>query len=153
MRWLNASDLRQALPMDEAVAAMEAAFGDDREIPASQRARCVIVHGGRVGASPGSRWCRRSRVTRLASSPCSVLTGIRLGWTAHRSPQSAPERPADWPRGFWLRPGLVLAMLGAGAMAADQVAAVGRCARSRGSWYGAARESGRRRWRIGLEAR
>ena len=33
MRWLSASDLRQALPMDEAVVAMEAAFGDDREIP------------------------------------------------------------------------------------------------------------------------
>ncbi len=33
MRWLNASDLRQALPMDEAVMAMEAAFGDDRETP------------------------------------------------------------------------------------------------------------------------
>ena len=143
MRWLNASDLRQALPMDEAVAAMEAAFGDDRESPLRIGLGVSLFMAGRVGASPGSRWCRRSRVTRQGSSQCSVPTGIRWGWsTAHRSPPSAPERPADWPLGCWLRPRLVLAMLGAGAMAADQVAAVGRCARSRGSWYGADRESG-----------
>ena len=161
MRWLNASDLRRPSRWTRPWRRwrlLSAMTGRSR----FAAGRCVIVHGGRVGASPGSRWCRRSRVTRQASSPCSVPThplGLVDGptLTAIRT-----EQPADWPRGCWLRPGLWCWPCSAPERWPPiRWRRSGRCARSRGSWYGAARESGggaggsgwrrgdrRRRWAV-----
>ena len=115
MRWLSATDLRQALPMDEAITAMEAAFGD-RETRFAPRSGVSLFMAEGLGRHRGKGGVVGSR-RRRASSPCSAPTVTRLGWsTVLHSPPSAPARPAGWPPGCWQRLA-VLAMLGAGAMA------------------------------------
>ena len=125
MRWLNAGDLRQALPMDEAVAAMEAAFGDDRETPLRIGLGVSLFMAGRVGGITG---------VKVVSS----VPGDPAGIVAVFGPDGHPLGLVDGPSLTAIRTGAasglatrllaapgasVLAMLGAGAMAADQVAA------------------------------
>ena len=126
MRWLNASDLRRALPMDEAVLAMEAAFGDDRETPLRIGLGVSLFMAGRVGGVTGVKV-----VSTVPGDPAGVvavfgpdgqplglvdgptLTAIRTGAASGLATRLLAARGAS-----------VVAMLGAGAMAADQVSAV-----------------------------
>ncbi len=126
MRWLSAADLRRALPMGEAVLAMEAAFGDDRETPLRIGLGVSLFMAGRVGDVTG---------VKVVSS----VPGDPAGVVAVFGPDGHPLGLVDGPTLTAIRTGAasglatrllaapgasVLAMLGAGAMAADQVSAV-----------------------------
>ncbi len=126
MLWLSATDLRAALPMEEAVMAMEAAFGDDRETPLRIGLGVSLFMAGRVGETTGVKV-----VSSVPGDPAGVvavfgsdghplglvdgptLTAIRTG-----AASGLATRLLAAPRAS------VLAMLGAGAMAADQISAV-----------------------------
>jgi ornithine cyclodeaminase/alanine dehydrogenase-like protein (mu-crystallin family) len=126
VRWLSATDLRQALPMDGAITAMEAAFGDDRETPLRTGLGVSLFMAGRVGAVTGVKvvssvpgdpagivavFGADGHPLGLVDGPC--LTAIRTGAASGLATRLLAAPTAS-----------VLAMLGAGAMAADQVSAV-----------------------------
>jgi ornithine cyclodeaminase len=126
MRVLNAAAVREALPMEAAIAAMEAAFGDDTEAPERVQLGVSLFMPGRVGQHTGVKvvstapgdpagivavFAASGHVLGLADGP--ALTSIRTGAGCGLATRLlAPEDAST------------LAMLGAGAMAADQVAAV-----------------------------
>ena len=126
MRYLGPGDLRAALPMESAIEAMIAAFGDDREVPARVQLGPSLFMPGRVGVNTGVKvvstvpgspsgivavFDRSGHPVGLVDGP--TLTAIRTGAATGLATRllAQPETRT-------------LAMLGCGAMAADQVAAV-----------------------------
>jgi ornithine cyclodeaminase/alanine dehydrogenase-like protein (mu-crystallin family) len=123
---LDAAETRAALPMTVAIEAMAAAFGDDREVPVRHVLGGSAFMSGRVGKLTGVKV-----VSLVPGSPAGIvavfdehgvplgivdgptLTAIRTGAGCGLATQllAAPQAAT-------------LAMLGAGAMAFDQVAAV-----------------------------
>ncbi len=126
MRWLGPDELRAALPMGDAVRAMESAFGSDIETPLRQLLGGSLFMPGRVGGTTGVKV-----VSIVPGNPVGVvavfgedgsplgmvdgstLTAIRTGAGCGLATRLLAPRSAK-----------TLAMLGAGAMAFDQVAAV-----------------------------
>ncbi len=126
MRYLDADALRKALPMHTAIDAMVAAFSDDREIPQRILLGRSLFMPGRAGPYTGIKV-----VSTTPGDPAGIvgvfdpdghliglvdgatLTAIRTGAASGLATRIlAPEDSST------------LAMLGAGAMAADQIEAV-----------------------------
>lgn len=112
--------------MLEAIAAMEVAFGDDREVPTRTLLGCSLFMPGRVG-----------RITGI--KVVSIVPGHPSGIVIVFDEQGEPMGAVDGPTLTSIRTGAasglatrllarpdarVLAMLGAGAMAFDQIEAV-----------------------------
>jgi ornithine cyclodeaminase len=126
MRYLDAAATRASLDMGDAIAAMERAFGDDREVPVRQQLGASLFMPGRVGSDTGIK-------------VVSTVPGRPLGVVAVFDAAGACRGLVDGPTLTAIRTaaaaGLAtrllarpdaatLAMLGAGAMAYDQVTAV-----------------------------
>ncbi|MDH3398384.1 MAG: Gfo/Idh/MocA family oxidoreductase, partial [Acidimicrobiia bacterium] len=126
MRYLGPEDLRAALPMTVAIEAMIAAFGDDREVPPRVQVGPSLFMPGRVGEMTGIK-------------VVSTVPGSPAGIVAVFDPSGQPVGLVDGPTLTAIRTGAgaglatrllarpeayTMAMLGCGAMAADQVAAV-----------------------------
>ncbi len=126
MRYLGPDDVRRALPMEDAIGSMRDAFGADWEAPERVKVGVSLFMPGRVGDATAVKV-----VSTVPGDPAGVVVvfgpdGHPLGLvdgpslTAIRT-AAAPGLATD----LLARPDArVLAMLGAGAMAADQVAAV-----------------------------
>lgn len=126
MYWLGPEDLRLALPMSEAIESMEAAFASNREVPLRRLLGGSLFMPGRVGETTGVKVVSivpgnpigvvavfDERGTPLGMVDGSTLTSIRTGAACGLATRLlASEQTAT------------MAMLGAGAMAFDQVAAV-----------------------------
>ena len=126
MRYLGPEDTRTCLPMADAIEAMELAFTGDSEAPLRSSLSGSLVMPGRlddwmavkvVSAVPGNPvglvavFDRQGSPVGIVDGP--TITAIRTGAVCGLATDLlAPERPAT------------MAMLGAGAMAFDQVAAV-----------------------------
>jgi len=126
MRYLDATATRSALSMDDAIDAMRAAFVRDREIPQRQQLGASMFMPGRVGNTSGIKV-----VSTVPGSPSGIvvvfthdgtplgfvdgptLTSIRTGAVAGLATAILADPQAS-----------TLAMLGSGAMAPDQIAAV-----------------------------
>jgi ornithine cyclodeaminase len=126
MRILNAAETRRALPMSDAIDAMRAAFGDDRETPLRSLLGSSLFMPGRVGSVSGIKV-----VSTVPGNPA----GIVVVFGADGAPIGAVDGPTltaiRTAAGCGLATDLLappgaatLAMLGAGAMAADQIDAV-----------------------------
>lgn len=126
MRLLNAAELRRALPMSEAIQAMRLAFSDDVEVPRRSLLANSLFMPGRAGSYTGMK-------------VVSTAPGDPAGLVAVFGEDGHPLGIVDGPTLTSLRTaagaGLatdllarsdarVMAMLGAGSMAADQVEAV-----------------------------
>lgn len=123
---LDAAQTRAALPMEEAIDAMREAFSDDIEVPVRVHLGSSLFMPGRVGDHSGIKV-----VSTVPGNPVGVValfdaTGACVGLVD--APTLTAIRTAA---GAGLATDLlatgeasVMAMLGAGAMAADQVAAV-----------------------------
>jgi len=126
MRFLDGSSVRAALPMRTAIAAMRAAFGDDRDVPVRSILGSSAFMPGRVGAESGVK-------------VVSIVPGNPAGIVAVFGGDGEPIGIVDGPTLTAIRTGAgcglatdllaapaasTLAMLGAGAMAFDQVEAV-----------------------------
>lgn len=126
MLYLSPSVLRQALPIQEAIQTMRLAFGPDREQPLRFRVGGSLMMPGRVGRYTGVKLVsvvpgnpaglvivcdERGHPLGLVDGP--TLTALRTGAASGLATQLLAPSQAK-----------TLAMLGAGAMAADQVAAV-----------------------------
>jgi ornithine cyclodeaminase len=126
MRYLDGATLRRALPMEAAIAAMRVAFGPDRETPQRVMVGASLFMPGRVGDLSGIKV-----VSTVPGSPAGIVVVF--------GPDGAPLGLVDGPTLTAIRTGAgcglatdllarddvaTLAMLGSGAMAADQVAAV-----------------------------
>jgi ornithine cyclodeaminase/alanine dehydrogenase-like protein (mu-crystallin family) len=126
MRYLDATATRSALSMEDAIDAMHAAFVEDREIPQRQQLGTSMFMPGRVGNTSGIKV-----VSTVPGSPSGIvvvftddgtplgfvdgpiLTAIRTGAVAGLATEILADPQAS-----------TLAMLGAGAMAPDQIAAI-----------------------------
>jgi ornithine cyclodeaminase len=126
MRYLSAADLRQALPMKEAIASMRDAFRADREIPQRVLLGRSLFMPGRVGDYTGIKvvsitpgdpagivviFDSKGHTVGAVDGP--TLTAIRTGAAAGLATDLLAPAGAS-----------TLVMLGAGAMARDQVEAV-----------------------------
>lgn len=126
MRYLDADATRAALSMSSAITAMEAAFGDDRETPVRSRLGPSLFMPGRVGDLTGMKvvstvpgkpfgivavFDADGRCAGLVDGP--TLTAIRTAAGAGLATRLLARPDAR-----------TMAMLGAGAMAYDQVIAV-----------------------------
>ena len=126
MRYLDAAALRQALPMSAAIEAMELAFSDDREVPQRVQLGPSLFMPARVGSHSGIKVVSTVPGNPVGvvmafggdGSPIGLVDGATL--TAIRTAAGAGLAT----RLLAAEGAKVLAMLGAGAMAADQVAAV-----------------------------
>jgi len=126
MRYLGPEDTRLCLPMADAIEAMEHAFTGDAETPLRSSLSGSLVMPGRL-----DDWMAVKVVSTVPGNPVGLvavfdgdgtpvgivdgptITAIRTGAVCGLATDLlAPERPAT------------MAMLGAGAMAFDQVAAV-----------------------------
>ena len=126
MRFLGPEDLRRALPMIECIDAMRSAFGDDREVPPRVMLGSSLFMPARVGLHSGLKV--------VGTTP-----GNPVGIVVVFGPDGSPLGGVDGPTltairtaaGAGLATDLLapndastMAMLGAGAMAADQVEAI-----------------------------
>jgi ornithine cyclodeaminase/alanine dehydrogenase-like protein (mu-crystallin family) len=126
LRWLDADEVRERLPMRDAIEAMRVAFDDDREVPPRVTLGVSLFMAGRVGGHTGIK-------------VVSTVPGNPAGLVAVFGPDGDPVGIVDGPTLTAIRTGAgaglatsllaradaqVLAMLGAGAMAPDQIAAV-----------------------------
>ena len=126
MRYLDAAAVRAVLTMPSAIAAMRTAFGPDREVPQRTLVGPSLFMPGRAGSYTGVK-------------VVSVVPGNPVGVVAVFGPDGTPLGMVDGATLTAIRTGAgcglmtdllaprdvhVMAMLGAGAMAADQVAAV-----------------------------
>ncbi|MEN8041280.1 MAG: Gfo/Idh/MocA family oxidoreductase, partial [Actinomycetota bacterium] len=126
MRILSAEETRLALPMSDAIEAMRSAFGPDVEIPLRQQIGNSLVMPGRVGSSVGVKI-----VSTIPGSPNGIVVVF--------DEDGAPVGVVDGPTITAIRTGAIaglatdllaprnassFAMIGAGAMARDQIAAV-----------------------------
>ncbi len=126
MRYLDAAATRASLGMGEAIAAMERAFGDDREVPVRVLLGPSLFMPGRVGSDTGVKV-----VSTVPGRPAGIVAvfddsgacrGLVDGPTLTAIRTAAGAGLATR---LLARPdAAVLAMLGAGAMAHDQVVAV-----------------------------
>ncbi|HZA00332.1 MAG TPA: ornithine cyclodeaminase family protein, partial [Acidimicrobiales bacterium] len=125
-RWLDADEVRECLPMRDAIDAMRLAFGDDRQVPPRVALGASLFMTGRVGGHTGIKV-----VSTVPGNPAGLVAVFR--------PDGDPVGVVDGPTLTAIRTGAgaglatsllarddarVLAMLGAGTMAPDQVAAV-----------------------------
>lgn len=126
MRVLSANETRQSLPMHDAIDAMRSAFGPDVQIPLRQSVGNSLVMPGRVGDHVGMKV-----VSTVPGKPSGIvvvfdgegvpvgivdgpaITAIRTGAIAGLATDILA--PSDASR---------FSMIGAGAMARDQIAAV-----------------------------
>jgi ornithine cyclodeaminase len=123
---LNAAETRRALPMEQAIEAMKVGLGDDREVPLRSLVGSSLFMPGRAGKHTGVK-------------VVSTVPGNPVGMVAIFADDGTPLGVVDAPTLTSIRTGAaaglatsllappdakVMAMLGAGAMAADQVAAV-----------------------------
>lgn len=123
---MDAAATRQSLPMAAAIEAMEVAFGDDRETPLRTLLGRSLFMPGRAGGHTGVK-------------VVSVVPGNPVGIVVVFDRDGSPLGMVDGPTLTSIRTGAacglatrllsrseagVLAMLGAGAMAFDQVEAV-----------------------------
>ena len=126
MLYLDATATREALSMAAAISSMEVAFGDDREVPLRTLLGGSLFMPGRAGRDSGVKV-----VSVVPGNPAGivavfgadgspvgfvdgpVLTAIRTGAGAGLATRLLARRDAR-----------VLAMLGAGEMAFDQIEAV-----------------------------
>ncbi len=126
MLYLDADATRAALPMEAAIESMEVAFGDDREVPLRTLLGGSLFMPGRAGGVSGVK-------------VVSVVPGNPVGIVAVFDADGRPLGFVDGPTLTAIRTGAgaglatrllarkdagVLAMLGAGAMAFDQIEAV-----------------------------
>jgi ornithine cyclodeaminase len=126
MIYLDAADTRAALSMASAIDAMKVGLGDDREVPLRSILGRSAFMAGRAGEHTGVK-------------VVSLVPGNPVGSVMVFAPDGEPLGIVDGPTITAIRTGAaaglatellappgvgVLAMLGAGAMAADQVAAV-----------------------------
>jgi len=126
MLYLDADATRQALPMSDAITAMESAFGDDRETPVRSLLGPSLFMPGRVGDLTGIKVVSTvpgkpfgivavfdgdGRCSGLVDGP--TLTAIRTAAGAGLATRILARPDAR-----------TMAMLGSGAMAFDQVMAV-----------------------------
>ena len=126
MRYLDAATARMALGMGDAIAAMERAFGDEREVPLRNLLGPSLFMPGRVGTDTGVK-------------VVSTVPGMPFGIVAIFDADGACRGLVDGPTltairtaaGAGLATRLLarpdartMAMLGSGAMAFDQVVAV-----------------------------
>lgn len=126
MRYLDGPTLREVLSMDACIASMRTAFGRDIENPVRTQLSGSLVMPGRVGEVTGVKV-----VSTVPGDPAGIVVVF--------GPDGSPLGLVDGPiltalrtaAGAGLatdllapRDDVVLAMLGAGAMAADQIAAV-----------------------------
>jgi ornithine cyclodeaminase len=126
MRYLNASDTRQALPMGEAIKAMQHAFSGESEAPLRSMVGQSLVMPGRLDDV-------------MAVKVVSTVPGNPAGLVVVFGPDGNPMGLVHGPTLTALRTGAVcglatamlaptdvstLAMLGAGAMSFDQIAGV-----------------------------
>jgi len=126
MLYLDANATRAALPMTDAITAMESAFGDDRETPVRTLLGRSLFMPGRVGETTGVKvvstvpgkplgivavFDEEGRCTGLVDGP--TLTAIRTAAGAGLATRLLARPDAR-----------TMAMLGSGAMAFDQVMAV-----------------------------
>jgi ornithine cyclodeaminase len=126
MRYLDAAATREALTMSAAISAMEDAFGDDREVPVRNLLGPSLFMAGRVGDLTGVKV-----VSTVPGKPFGIVavfddegacTGLVDGPTLTAIRTAAGAGLATR---ILARPdSRTLAMLGAGAMAFDQVRAV-----------------------------
>ncbi|HJP00093.1 MAG: ornithine cyclodeaminase [Dehalococcoidia bacterium] len=126
MRYLNPDEVRAALPMSDAIDSMAHAFGGDREAPNRMLLGVSLFMPGRLDSYTGVKV-----VSSVPGDPAGVVavfdeSGHPLGLVdgptlsairTAAAPGLATDKMAPSDAG-------VMAMLGAGAMAADQVAAV-----------------------------
>lgn len=126
MRYLNAEALRSALTMSDTIDAMRSAFADDRESTVRTKLGVSLFMSGRVGSNTGMK---------VVSSVPGDPAGIVAVFGSDGHPMGLVDGPTLTSIRTAAAPGLltdmlaprdatVLAMLGGGAMAADQVAAV-----------------------------
>ena len=126
MRYLDAAATREALSMSACIAAMERAFGDDIEVPVRNLLGPSLFMSGRVGADTGVKV-----VSTVPGKPFGIVA-VFDGDGACRGLVDGPTVTAiRTAAGAGLATRLLarpdsrtLAMLGAGAMAYDQVMAV-----------------------------
>jgi ornithine cyclodeaminase len=126
MRYLNSTDTRQALPMPDAIRAMEHAFSAEAETPLRTTVGSSLVMPGRLEDV-------------IAVKVVSTVPGNPAGLVVVFGPDGAPLGLVHGPTLTAIRTGAVcglatallapadaavLAMLGAGAMAFDQIEAV-----------------------------
>ncbi len=126
MRYLDAEELRKALSMAECIEAMRQAFRDDRDVPARVMLGTSLFMPARVGAFTGIK-------------VVGTVPGKPFGVVVVFGPDGAPLGIVDGPTLTAMRTGAgaglatdllarddstTLAMLGAGAMAPDQIQAV-----------------------------
>jgi ornithine cyclodeaminase/alanine dehydrogenase-like protein (mu-crystallin family) len=126
LTYLGPDELRARLPMPEAIGAMRLAYGDDREVPQRVALAGSLFMPGRAGPHTGVK-------------VVSTVPGNPVGLVAVFSPDGSPLGLVDGPTLTAIRTGAgaglatdllarpdarTMAMLGAGAMAADQVEAV-----------------------------
>ena len=126
MLYLDAAATRAALSMAAAIESMEAAFGDDREVPLRTLLGGSLFMPGRAGTDSGVK-------------VVSVVPGNPVGIVAVFGADGSPIGIVDGPVLTAIRTGAgaglatrllaradarVLAMLGAGTMAFDQIEAV-----------------------------
>ena len=126
MRYLDAAATRAALTMEDAIGAMRHAFDPDREIPRRQQLGVSLFMPGRVGDTSGIKV-----VSTVPGNPAGVV----MVFASDGEPLGLVDGPtltalrtgavAGFATGLLAHPcATALAMLGAGAMAADQIAAV-----------------------------
>lgn len=126
LRWLDGDAVRECLPMGDAIEAMRVAFDDDRDLPPRVLLGVSLFMAGRAGRHTGVK-------------VVSTVPGNPSGLVAVFGPGGDPLGVVDGPTLTAIRTGAgaglatsllaradarVLAMLGAGAMARDQIAAV-----------------------------
>jgi ornithine cyclodeaminase len=126
MRYLGADDLRASLSMGDCIEAMKLAFGDDREVPARVKLGSSLFMPARVGETTG--------IKVVGVAPGNPA-GVVLVFDGDGNPVGVVDGPSltaiRTAAGAGLATDLLaradastLAMLGAGAMAADQIEAV-----------------------------
>lgn len=123
---LDGSETRRALSMKQAIEAMRIGLGDDREVPVRSLLGSSLFMPGRAGEHTGVKV-----VSVVPGSP----TGVVMVFALDGSPLGMVDGPTLTSIRTGAASGLatsllsrsesrIMAMLGAGAMAADQVAAV-----------------------------
>jgi ornithine cyclodeaminase len=126
MRILNAEETRTCLPMADAIDAMEDAFGSDRQLPQREMIGSSFFMPGRVGLISGVKV-----VSTVPGNPAGIVAvfdgdgspiGIVDGPTLTAIRTAAGAGLAT--RLLAAADASTLAMLGAGAMARDQIEAV-----------------------------
>lgn len=126
MRILSATETRAALPMADAIASMRMAFGSDTEAPLRQLVGQSLVMPGRVGKTAGVKV-----VSTVPGNPAGIVVvfdidGSPVGMTDGPTITSIRTAAGAALATDVLAPASAtsMAMIGAGAMARDQIIAM-----------------------------